>query len=88
MRQYSNNDDMIDDKRIRKNHLTERQSIEFVEYLNHHITNDEFDIHDTFKEPKKYYTIYNENRKEEYMCCKSCMISFNNNIEKIIAVHV
>lgn len=42
---------------IRKNHLTIIQNIEFVKYLSKYIKDENFDIHDTFKEPEKYYTM-------------------------------
>ncbi len=42
---------------IRKNHLSFRQSVEFVKYLYKHINDENFDIHDTFEFPEKYYTM-------------------------------
>lgn len=42
---------------IRTNHLTKIQNIEFAKYLYMHMKKENFDIHDTFSEPKKYYTM-------------------------------
>lgn len=42
---------------IRKNHLTRQQSLEFAHYMNKHIQEKDFDIHDTFVNPQNYYTL-------------------------------
>jgi hypothetical protein len=42
---------------IRRNHLTRIQNMEFAEYLHCHIKEKEFDVHKTFSNPKKYYTM-------------------------------
>lgn len=42
---------------IRKNHLTEKQNIEFGNYIYNHITYPKFDVHNTFKDVHNYYTI-------------------------------
>jgi hypothetical protein len=46
-----------DDAKIRPNHLSLTQNKEFAKYLYRHINESNFDIHDTFEEPEKYYTM-------------------------------
>lgn len=41
----------------RPNHMTFKQNEEFANYLYKHIRNEGFDIHTTFKQPLKYYTM-------------------------------
>lgn len=45
-----------DNKKI-KNHMTMDQNIEFAKYLHQNIIDKNFDIHKTFSDPEKYYTI-------------------------------
>ena len=57
---YGDNASIIkynDDPIIRPNHLTRSQNNEFAKYAVKHITDKGFDIHDTFANPKKYYTM-------------------------------
>lgn len=49
--------DYVDDHLVRRNHLTFQQNHEFGTYLIRHIKDKKFDIHKTFLDPKKYYTI-------------------------------
>lgn len=46
-----------DDWRKRPNHLTYQQSKEFAAYMYKQINQREFDIHKTFKNPEKFYTM-------------------------------
>lgn len=46
-----------DDNKKRPNHLSLKQNEEFANYLYKHIKNEWFDIHTTFKQPLKYYTM-------------------------------
>lgn len=48
---------IAEDHNVRKNHLTDIQNVEFAKYLHVHFNNKDFDIHKTFKNPKKYYTM-------------------------------
>ena len=48
-----------DDPDKRPNHLTLKQNQEFAEYLYRHINETDFDIHTTFLDPRKYYTMSN-----------------------------
>lgn len=41
----------------RPNHMSFKQNEEFANYLYKHIKNERFDIHTTFKQPLKYYTM-------------------------------
>jgi hypothetical protein len=47
----------IEDPRKIKNHLSLRQNLEFAKYLHQHIENKDFDIHQTFINPKNFYTM-------------------------------
>lgn len=47
----------LDDPEIRPNHLTIKQNMDFAKYLYRHINQKDFDIHDTFVDPRKYYTM-------------------------------
>lgn len=58
MSQYSKVN-IMEDISIRKNHMTNQQNIEFAKYMYLHLTNSEFDIHDTFFDVRKYYTMSN-----------------------------
>lgn len=56
MKQFSSK--WIDeDYRVRKNHLNNKQNIQFAAYLCKALKNKNFNIHDTFKNPKKFYTM-------------------------------
>jgi len=52
-----------EDPDIRLNHLTDIQNNEFAKYAVKHITDKRFDIHTTFADPKKYYTM-SSNKKD------------------------
>lgn len=43
--------------KMRPNHLSSHQNVEFAEYLYKHIHTNNFDIHNTFVKPEKYYTM-------------------------------
>jgi hypothetical protein len=49
--------DFTDDQKIRKNHLSDTQNKQFAKYLFKHIEDSNFDIHDTMKDPTRYYTM-------------------------------
>jgi len=58
MMQYSNewlNEDSKSEKKF--NHLSKIQNQEFAQYLFESYKNKDFDIHKTFENPKKYYTM-------------------------------
>lgn len=46
-----------EDTNVRKCHLTATQNKEITSYLIQHMQDDDFDIHTTFKDPVKYYTM-------------------------------
>jgi hypothetical protein len=46
-----------EDYEVRKNHLSKKQNVQFAVYLCKALKNKNFNIHDTFKNPKKYYTM-------------------------------
>jgi hypothetical protein len=48
---------LAEDFNVRKNHLTYVQNIEFAKYMHIQFERKDFDIHKTFKNPKKYYTM-------------------------------
>ena len=59
MMQYSTNRWLSEDPKSERrfNHLSKTQNMEFARYLFESYQNKNFDIHKTFKNPKKYYTM-------------------------------
>lgn len=54
---YGQCDTLTENHNIRKNHLTDIQNVEFAKYLHVQFNHKDFNIHKTFKNPKKYYTM-------------------------------
>ena len=56
-KQYSDDWHIAEDHKVRRNHLTHTQNVEFARYLKEQIATKKFNIHETFKDPKQYYTM-------------------------------
>lgn len=48
---------LLENTNLRRNHLSKIQNKEFANYMNKHINEKDFDIHDTFSDVKNYYTM-------------------------------
>ena len=57
MSQFSEKTFLRDDPTKRPNHLTFQQNLEFANNLFKFVNDKNFDIHETFKNPQKYYTM-------------------------------